>query len=106
MMTTAGIFIFTMRKKLPVFIMCSDEGRETIVNNRNQKEVRLFLTTMIAVTILLMLSIFFSRVTVNVLVFVLPVVFFQVIMYVVCKRGTCTMLGVGILHYQQVLFQN
>ena len=33
MMTTAVIFIFTMRKKLPVFIMCSDEGRETIVNN-------------------------------------------------------------------------
>ena len=43
MMTTAVIFIFTMRKKLPVFIMCSDEGRETIVNNRNQKGVRLFL---------------------------------------------------------------
>ena len=65
-----------------------------------------FVTTVIAVTILLMLSIFFSRVTVNVLVFVLRIVFFQVIMYVVYKRGTCTMLGVGILHYQQVLFQN
>ena len=65
-----------------------------------------FVTTVIAVTILLMLSIFFRRETVNVLVFVFPVVFFQVVMYVVCKRGTCTMLGVGILHYQQVLFQN
>ena len=49
---------------------------------------------------------FFSRESVNALVFVLRVVFFQVIMYVVSKRGTCTMLGVGILHYQQVLFQN
>ena len=71
-----------------------------------KRESGFFVTTVIAVTILLMLSIVFSRETVNVVVFVLRVVFFQVIMYVVCKRGTCTMLGVGILHYQQVLFQN
>ena len=39
--------------------------------------------------------------TVNVLVFVYDVVF-SVTRY----SGTCTMLGVGILRYQQVLFQN
>ena len=46
---------------------------------------------MITATILFIISILFSRVTVNVLVFVLRVVFFH------------AMLCVGILHYQQVL---
>ena len=48
---------------------------------------------MITATILFIISILFSRVKVNVLVFVLRVVLFH------------TMLCVGILHYQQVLCQ-
>ena len=50
-----------------------------------------FGTAVITATILFIISILFSRVTVNLLVFVLRVVF--------CH----TMLCVGILHYQQVL---
>ena len=50
-----------------------------------------FGTTVITATILSIISILFSRMTVNVLVFVLHVVFFH------------TMLCVGILRYQQVL---
>ena len=50
-----------------------------------------FGTTVISATIIFIISILFRRVTVNVLVFVLRVVFFD------------TMLCVGILHYQQVL---
>ena len=41
---------------------------------------------MITITILFIISIFFSRVTVNVLVFVLRVVFFRVIVYNVMTR--------------------
>ena len=50
-----------------------------------------FGTTVITATILSIISILFSRMTVNVLVFVLHAVFFH------------TMLCVGILRYQQVL---
>jgi len=63
-------------KKLPVFIMCSDEGRDDCQQLTPKGSHASFVTTVIAVTILLMLSIVFSRVTVNVLVFVLRVVFF------------------------------
>ena len=49
---------------------------ETIVN-KTKRESRFFCNyTVIAATILLMLSILFSRVTVNVLVYVLRVVFY------------------------------
>ena len=48
-----------------------------------------------AVTILLILSIWFSRRTVNVLVFVLPVAF-SYNCACILWRGTCTMLGVRI----------
>ena len=74
----------------------SDEGREDCQQLKPKGTQASLGTTVIAVTILLILSILFSRVTVDVLVFVLRVVFFK-------SRGTCTMLGVGILHYQQVL---
>ena len=57
-----------------------------------------FGTTRITVTILFIIPVLFSRVKVNELVFVLSVVFFHLILH-----GTCTMLCVGILHYQQVL---
>ena len=78
--------------------MCSDEGRDDCQQLKPKGSHVSFVTTVMVVTIL-MLSILFSRVTVNVLVFVLRVVFFV-------ARGTCAMLGVGILRYQEVLFQN
>ena len=56
--------------------MCSDEGRDDCQQLKSKGSHASFVTTVIAVTILLMLSIFFSRVTVNVLVFVLHVVFY------------------------------
>ena len=62
-------------KELPVIKISSDEGREDC-QQLKPKEASLG-TTVIAVTILLILSILFSRVTVNVLVFVLRVVFFM-----------------------------
>ena len=63
-------------KKLPVFIMCSDEGRDDCQQLKAKGSHASLVTTVVAVTILLMLSIVFSRVTVNILVFVLRVVFF------------------------------
>ena len=64
-------------KELPVIKIFSDEGREDC-QKLIPKETQASLgTTVIAVTILLILSILFSRVTVNVLVFVLRVVFFM-----------------------------
>ena len=60
--------------QLPVIKISSDEDCQQL----KPKETRASLgTTVIAVTILLTLSILFSRVTVNVLVLVLRVVFFM-----------------------------
>ena len=56
--------------------MCSDEGRDDFQLLKPKRSHTSFVTTVIAVTILLMLSILFSRVTVSVLVFVLRVVFY------------------------------
>ena len=57
--------------------MCSDEGRDDCQQQLKPKGSQAsFVTTVIAVTILLLLSILFSRMTVNVLVFVLRVVFY------------------------------
>ena len=64
-------------KELPVIKISSDEGREDC-QQLKPKETQVSLgTTVIAVTILFILSILFSRVTVNILVFVLRVVFFM-----------------------------
>ena len=65
-------------KLLPVFLMCSDEGRDDCQQLKPKGSHASFVTTVIAVKILLMLSILLSRVTLNVLVFVLRVVFFHV----------------------------
>ena len=54
----------------------SDEGREDGQQLKPKGTQASLGTTVIAVTILLTLSILFSRVTVNVLIFVLHVVFF------------------------------
>ena len=75
-------------KRLPVFIsMCSDEGRDDYQQLKPKGSHASFATTVIAVTIL-MLSILFSRVSVNVLVFVLRVVFYVTrYMYDSRRRG-------------------
>ena len=56
--------------------MCSDERRDDCQQLKPRGSHASFVTTVIAVTILLMLSIWFSRVTVSVLVFVFRVVFY------------------------------
>ena len=59
---------------------------ETIVKKLKPKETEASSgTTVITVTILFIISILFSRVTVNVLVFVLRVVFFHLIVYIVTR---------------------
>ena len=63
--------------ELPVIKMSSDEGREDCQQLKPKGTLASLGITVIAVTILLILSILFSRVTVNVLVFVLRVVFFM-----------------------------
>ena len=63
-------------KELPVIKMSSDEGREDCQQLKPKGTLASLGITVIAVTILI-LSILFSRVTVNVLVFVLRVVFFM-----------------------------
>ena len=55
--------------------MCSNKGRDDCQQLKKKGSHASFVTTVIAVTILLMLSILFRRVTVSVLVFVLRVVF-------------------------------
>ena len=64
-------------KELPVIKISSDEGTEDCQQLKPKETQASLGTTVIAVTILLILSILFSRVTVNVLVFVLRVVFFM-----------------------------
>ena len=54
--------------------MCSDEGRDDCELLKSKGSHTSFVTTVIAVTVLLMLL--FSRVTASVLVFVLRVVFY------------------------------
>ena len=64
-------------KRLHVLIyMCSDEGRDDCQQLKPKGSPASFVTTVIALTILLDLSILFGRVTVYVLVFVLRVVFY------------------------------
>ena len=65
------------RKELPVIKIFTDEGREDCQQLKPKGTQASLGTTVIAVTTLLILSILFTRVTVNVLVFVLRVVFFM-----------------------------
>ena len=67
-------------KELPVIKISSDEGREDCQQLKPKGTQASLGTTVIAVTILLILSILFRRVKVNVLVFVLRVVFFMCIL--------------------------
>ena len=70
-------------KEFPVIKISSDEGREDCQQLKPKGTQASLGTTVIAVTILL-ISIFFSRVTVNLLVFELRVVFFMFFMQVLC----------------------
>ena len=84
-------------------VICSDEGRDDcqqLIMKPKGIEAS-FGTTVITATVLFIISILFSRVTVNVLVLVLRVVFFHLIVYVVTRYMYDA--GVEILHYQQVL---
>ena len=84
--------------KFPVIKIRSDEERDDCQQLKPKRTEASFRTTRITVTILFIIPVLLSPVMVNVLGFVLRVVFFHLILY-----GTCTMLCVGILHYQQVL---
>ena len=63
----------------------SDEGRDDCQQLEPKGTEASFGTTVIAVTILFTISNLVSRVTVNVLVFVLRVVFFHIIVYIVTR---------------------
>ena len=63
-------------KELPVIKISSDEGREDCQQLKPKETPASLGTTVITVTILLILSILFRRVTVNVHVSILGVVFF------------------------------
>ena len=83
-------FCIAEHNELPVIKICCDEGRDDCQQLKPKGTEASSGPTVMTATILFIISILFSRVTVNVLV-------------VVLRRGTCTMLRVGILHYQQVL---
>ena len=86
-------------KELPVIKISSDEGRLRSLSTILKPEgTQASLELLIAVTILLILSILFNRVTVN--------VFARCIFHVYIDCGAVrygNVPGVGILHYQQVL---
>ena len=70
-------FLNAEQKELPVIKISCDERREDCQQLKPKGTQASLGTTVIAVTILLILSILCNRVTVNVLVFVLRVVFFM-----------------------------
>ena len=65
--------------------ICSDEGGDDCQQLKPKGTEASFGTTVITATILFIISISLSRVTVNVLVFVLRVVFFHLIVYIVTR---------------------
>ena len=72
--------------ELPVIKISSDEGRDDCQQLKPRGTEASFGTTVITVTILFIISILFSSVTVNVLVFVLRVVFFHLLVYIVTRH--------------------
>ena len=66
--------------------ICSDEGRDVCQELKPKGTAEgSFGTTVITATIIFIISILLSRVTVNVLVFVLRVMFFHLIGYIVTR---------------------
>ena len=78
-------FCITEHNDLPVIKICSDEGRDDCQQLKPKGTEAFFGTTVITATILFIISILFSSLTVNVLVFVLCVVFFHLIVYIVTR---------------------
>ena len=76
-------FCIAEHNELPVIKICSDEGRDDCQQLKPKGTEASFGTTVITATILYIISIQFRRLTVNVLVFVLRVVFFHLIVYIV-----------------------
>ena len=70
---------------LRVIEICSDEGRDDCQQLKPKGTDASFGTTVVTVTILFIILILFSRVTVNVLVFVLRLAFFHLIVYIVTR---------------------
>ena len=77
-------FCIAEHNELPVIKICSDERRDDCQQLKPKGTQASFGTTVITVTIFI-IPILFSRVTVNVLVFVLRVVFFHLIVYIVTR---------------------
>ena len=65
--------------------ICSDEGRDDCQQLKPKWTEASFGTTVITAAILFIISLLFSRVTVNVVVFALRVVFFHLIVYIVTR---------------------
>ena len=65
--------------------ICSDEGRDDCHQLKPKGTETSFGTTVMIATILSIISSLFSRVMVNVFVFVLRVVFFHLIVYIVTR---------------------
>ena len=78
-------FCIAEHSELPVINICSDTGRDHCQQLKPKGTEASFGTTVITTTILFIISIFFSRVTVNLLVFVLGVMFFHLIVYIVTR---------------------
>ena len=78
-------FCIAEHSELPVIKICSDEGRDDCQQLKPKGTEASFGTTVIIATFLFIISTLFSRVTVNVLVFVLRVLFFHLIVYVVTR---------------------
>ena len=76
---------------------CLIEGRDDCQQLKPKGSHTSYVTTVIALTILLMLSILFGRVTVNVLVFVLRAVFFHVIFLCNAVHVRCSASGFCII---------
>ena len=96
-------FCIAEHNELPVIKICSDEGRDDCQQLKPKGTEASLGTTVITATILFIISILFSRVTVNVLVLVLRVVFFHLIVYVVTRYMYDAVRE--ILHYQQYKFR-
>ena len=75
-------FCTAEHNELPVIEICSDEGRDDCQQLKPKGTEASFGTTVITAAILFIKSTLFSKVTVNVLVFVLRVVFFHLIVYI------------------------
>ena len=95
-------FCIAEHNELPVIKICSDEGKDDCQQlNPTGTEACFGTTVIITALILFIISILFSRVAVNCTCFCIACCVFAS-NYVYCK---CTMLCVGILHYQQVFCQ-